>query len=67
MTEDVRLSVTQVARRCACRGWIVATERPTMLTAERVSEHQLSEPHKAWDRAAWVKANTVKATVRRVG
>ena len=69
---DVRLSPTLTARRCACRGWIVAPEGAAEATAVKVREHQLEEPHKEWDREAWVEANTTTvdvpiAKLRKVG
>lgn len=72
MTEDVRLGTGgKIARRCACKGWIVADETMTPNTIQQVITHQSEEPHKSWSRADWIEANTAKvkvpsATLRRV-
>ena len=72
--EDTRLheSNGSIARRCACRGWIVGPEAPQTESAGIVVRHQLDEPHKSWDLETWVERNTAKvdvplAVLRKVG
>ena len=70
--EDTRVGGGMIARRCACRGWLVAPESPSKYAnayaevGEAVQKHQLDEPHKSWDRTAWVNANTTQTVVRVV-
>lgn len=62
--EDTRLSTTVVARRCACRGWIVAPERgPAEVVAERIVGHALAEPHASYDWDAWRERNSTTVEV----
>ena len=60
---DVRLSDTITARRCACRGWIVAPEAVSSATGEKIRQHQDEEPHKSWRSYDWVESNTTRVDV----
>ena len=63
MSDDVRLNPVMVARRCACRNYIIGPENPHPVVAEAVITHQVSEPHRSWDREAWVERNTAQVQV----
>ncbi len=66
MTEDVRLNPFTVARKCACRAWIIAPSAAIEQTAERVMAHRRSEPHRSFDWDAWRAANTTTEPVRTI-
>ena len=69
MSTDTRVGHTgKIIRKCACRGWIIGQEGAGL---SEVVTHQLTEPHRSWDRLAWVEQNTAKvnvpiATLRKV-
>lgn len=68
--KDLRLNDSIIARRCACKGFIIAPENPSPETAEKVARHRAEEPHRSWDAEDWVERNTaqvdVRTTLRRV-
>lgn len=63
MTNDTRLNSTTIARKCACKGWIIAPENVSAFVAEKVAEHQLTEQHRNWNHRAWQQNNTVNVDV----
>jgi hypothetical protein len=64
MSTDVRLGTSgKVARQCACRGWIIASETLRPETGEAVAEHQEELIHRSWDVERWREANTARVNV----
>jgi hypothetical protein len=63
VTDDIRLNSAKIARRCACKGWMIGIEAASADHGETVVKHQQSPEHSSWDVEGWVERNTAQVDV----